>query len=296
MAIRIVSVPSENAITGQDRLKRWNALGPQWGPRGFIASVKNSSRDVSVTWIRRISQRFDYNRTGAAGRSSRSSALATLFVWTALIAAERGFMPLDHSFFEECLKKARNGDDFARNRLFEACRSCVAIAARVHLHRRLQSKFDPSDLVQQSLLDAHCGFEDFQGGSPAEWLAWLKQIVKHNAMDADKRFRQADRRDLRREFPLQFFDSTGTKAEVPLVDPGPSPSQFASKGERELQLAAAIEALPDDYRQVILLRNLERLPFDRVAERMNRTRGACQMLWMRAVEQLRLQLNGEAFP
>jgi len=205
-------------------------------------------------------------------------------------------MPLDHSFFEECLKQARNGDVVARNRLFEACRSFVAIAARVHLHRRLQSKFDPSDLVQQSLLDAHCGFEDFQGGTPAEWLAWLKQIVKHNAMDADKRFRQADRRDLRREFPLQFFDSTATNAEVSLVDPGPSPSQFALKGERELQLAAAIEALPDDYRQVILLRNLERRPFDQVAERMNRTRGACQMLWMRAVEQLRSQLNGEAAP
>jgi RNA polymerase sigma-70 factor (ECF subfamily) len=117
----------------------------------------------------------------------------------------------------------------------------------------------------------------------------LKQIVQHNVVDVDKHYRVPDRRDFRRELPIS--DPTLNCADWSLADPGPSPSQLMSKAERELQVAVAIESLPDDYRQVVLLRNLERLSFDDVAQRMNRTRGACQMLWMRAVEQLRTLLN-----
>ena len=44
--------------------------------------------------------------------------------------------------------------------------------------------------------------------------------------------------------------------------------------------------LPADYQEVIILRNLERLPFDEIAERLGRSRPAVQMLWMRAIRKL----------
>ena len=198
-------------------------------------------------------------------------------------------MSAESSQFAGWLTLARQGDEAARNRLFEACRSFVAVTARVQLHRRLQTKVDPSDLVQQSMLEAHRGFENFRGRTPEEWLAWLKQIVQHNVLDVDKHYRGTNRRDLRRE--RRISDPTLSHADCSPADAGPSPSQLFSKAERELQVAVAIESLPEDYRQVVLLRNLERLSFDDVAERMNRTRGACQMLWMRAVEQLRAKLS-----
>lgn len=186
---------------------------------------------------------------------------------------------------------ARQGDESARNHLFAAGRSFAAIIARVQLHRRLKTKVDPSDLVQQSLLEAHRGFDDFQGQTPHDWLAWLKQIVTRNALDADKHYRGAACRDLRREQPqMASGDSNGT-AHCSPIDPAPTPSQFLSGCERELRLAEALEQLPNDYRQVILLRNVERLTFDQVASQMNRSRGACQMLWMRAVDQLRTRLQ-----
>ena len=52
-------------------------------------------------------------------------------------------------------------------------------------------------------------------------------------------------------------------------------------------LAAALAELPSDYQEVIVLRNLERLPFDEVGRRMDRSRPAVQMLWMRAMKKLR---------
>lgn len=200
-------------------------------------------------------------------------------------------MNLDSSCFAEWIAKARQGDQSARNRLFATCRSFVGVMAQLQLNRRLHAKVDPSDLVQQSLLEAHQGFDQFQGATPAEWLAWLKQIVRHNAIDADGHYRQTECRDLRKEQSFTFNDSADSQHQWHFTSPDPSPSQNLAKVEREMQMAAAIEALPADYRQVILLRNLERLSFEDIAKRMNRTRGACQMLWMRAIEQLRTELN-----
>jgi RNA polymerase sigma-70 factor (ECF subfamily) len=67
---------------------------------------------------------------------------------------------------------------------------------------------------------------------------------------------------------------------------GESPSAAAVRNEDELQLAAAVGQLSPDHQEVILLRNLQRLPFDEVARRMNRSRPAAQMLWMRAIQKL----------
>jgi RNA polymerase sigma-70 factor (ECF subfamily) len=200
-------------------------------------------------------------------------------------------MSADASQFAVWLSRARQGDESARNHLFAAGRGFAAVIARVQLHRRLETKVDPSDLVQQSLLEAHRGFDDFHGQTPGDWLAWLKQIVTRNVLDADKHYRGAARRDLRREVSQAAVgDSNGTANWSP-VDPAATPSQLLSGCERDLRLAEAIERLPDDYRQVILLRNVEQLPFDQVASQMDRSRGACQMLWMRAVDQLRTLLQ-----
>ena len=61
--------------------------------------------------------------------------------------------------------------------------------------------------------------------------------------------------------------------------------------EREFQVADALTRLPEDYQEVIVLRNLERLPFEEVAQRMGRSRPATQMLWMRAVRKLQEELG-----
>ena len=59
------------------------------------------------------------------------------------------------------------------------------------------------------------------------------------------------------------------------------------KQSKSVLVREAIERLPDDYRDVIVLRNLQRLPFDEVARRLNRSRPAAQMLWARAIQKLR---------
>lgn len=72
-----------------------------------------------------------------------------------------------------------------------------------------------------------------------------------------------------------------------LADQHRSPSSEADHHETLVELANAIASLSPEYREVIVLRHIEGLPFAEVAARMERTPGATRMLWMRAIERLR---------
>jgi RNA polymerase sigma-70 factor (ECF subfamily) len=72
-----------------------------------------------------------------------------------------------------------------------------------------------------------------------------------------------------------------------LPDRGPSPSEEYAKREQAVMFADALSGLPDDYREVLVLRNLEGLPFQEVAQRMGRTVDSAEKLWLRAIDRLR---------
>src|SRR5207244_11199289 len=69
-----------------------------------------------------------------------------------------------------------------------------------------------------------------------------------------------------------------------------SPSQVAMRKERVLILADALGRLPDDHREVLVLRHLEGLDFPEVAERMGRSHGAVRVLRTRPLQKLRDEL------
>ncbi len=187
----------------------------------------------------------------------------------------------------ELLRRARAGDSAAQDELFAKCRAYVAVVARAQVESWIRSKVDASDLVQQTLLEAHRGMANFRGTTDAEWLAWLRMILSHNAADYVRRYRGTAERPRRRELPFdpQQGDDSRRFVREP-SDPGESPSEIVLRREREIEVANAVARLPQDYQDVIQLRNLQRLPFDEVARRMGRSRPATQMLWMRALRKL----------
>ncbi len=191
----------------------------------------------------------------------------------------------------ELIERARRGEDEARDRLFALCRSFVGFVARSQVESSLRAKVDASDLVQQTMLEAHRDFDHFQGTSEKEWLAWLKKILAHNAADFVRHYRGTAKRQARREVPFRDpADSLSLGAAEPAA-PDRTPSQEFLQLDNELRVTAALAELPEDYQEVIVLRNLQRLPFADVAERMGRSRPAVQMLWMRAIKKLHTVLE-----
>src|SRR6516165_6145009 len=85
---------------------------------------------------------------------------------------------------------------------FRRYHSYLCFLARLQLDPRLLGKLDPSDIVQQTLLEAYADREQFRGTTDNQWLAWLRQLLAHNLTDALKAFRQA-KRDVGREQALE---------------------------------------------------------------------------------------------
>ncbi len=193
----------------------------------------------------------------------------------------------------ELIELARGGDAGSRDRLFEMCRNYLALVARSQVETWLRVKVDASDLVQQTMLEAHRDFERFEGGSEQEWLAWLRGILKHNAADFVRQYRGTAKRQARREVRFRDpADSRSPGAPEPAADDA-TPSQEFLQLDNELRVTAAVAELSLDYREVIVLRNLQRLSFNEVAQRMGRSRPAVQMLWMRAIKKLQEAMGGQ---
>lgn len=196
----------------------------------------------------------------------------------------------------DLLNRARTGDDTARDELFARCRTYVGVVARAEVESWLQAKVDASDLVQQTLLEAHREMDQFRGSTEGEWLAWLRRILSHNAVDFVRHYKGTAKRQINREVRMHAPTADNSLGRTLDLSAGiETPSELVIRKEREIEIAEAISELATDHQEVIMLRNLQRLPFNEVAERMGRSRPAVQMLWMRALRSLRKILeNGSS--
>src|SRR5512146_1404232 len=102
-------------------------------------------------------------------------------------------MPQPQPTVSELINRARGSDPQALDQLFARCRPYLGLAARSRIESWLKAKADASDLVQQTMLEAYRGFNRFEGQTEAEWLAWLRRILEHNAADFVRRFHGAKR-------------------------------------------------------------------------------------------------------
>jgi RNA polymerase sigma-70 factor (ECF subfamily) len=194
---------------------------------------------------------------------------------------------------EQLLQEARAGDAATLGRLLELYRRYLALLARVQIGQRLQGKVDASDLVQETFLEAHQNFDRFQGASEAQLVRWLRQILAAKLADLLRRYLGTRGRDVRLEREIaDAFDHSSAVLDRGLVAPQPSPSQQAVRREQAVLLADALGELPDDYREVIVLRHLEGLTFPQVARQMGRSQDSVEKLWMRALMRLRQLLGG----
>jgi RNA polymerase sigma-70 factor (ECF subfamily) len=193
---------------------------------------------------------------------------------------------------EQLLIRARREGGPALGELLELYRHYLCLLARAQIGRRLQSRLDPSDLVQEAFLAAHRDFAGFRGTTEAELVAWLRQVLAARLADQVRRHLRARRRDARLERHLAHELGQSSQAlEHQLAAPQSTPSNQAARRERSVLLAEALKGLPADYEEVIVLRHLEGLSFAEVAGRMGRSVDSVEKLWVRALARLRRALG-----
>src|SRR5262249_54075812 len=180
------------------------------------------------------------------------------------------------------------GDGPALGQLLEKYRNYLGLLARVQISRRLQSKIDAADLVQETFLNAHRHFNQFRGITEVELAAWLRQILAANVANLVRHYFGTQGRDVRLEQELvDELDQSSHAWNLGLIAVQSSPSQRAARREEAVILADALAKLPEDYAEVIVLRQLHGLPFAEVASRMGRSVDSVEKLWVRALVRLR---------
>jgi RNA polymerase sigma-70 factor (ECF subfamily) len=184
-------------------------------------------------------------------------------------------------------------EDVPRKRSLEEFRSYLLLLARMQLAPGPRYRIDPSDIVQQTLLEAHAKADQFHGDDSG-LAAWLRQALVNNLRDAWRGLRQG-KRDIRREQALgDAVEQSSAQLARILVAPHSSPSQRAVRNEEILRLADALLQLPDAQREAIVLHHLQDCSLSETARSLGRTDAAVAGLLQRGVKKLRaIMTSGE---
>jgi RNA polymerase sigma-70 factor (ECF subfamily) len=165
----------------------------------------------------------------------------------------------------------------------EGYRDYLRLLARQQIDPRLHGKFDPSDVVQQTMLEAHQAWRTYRGKTSGELAAFLRRILANNLADALRKYGAAARNvDVEKA-----LDHSSIRLEAWLAAEHSSPSQKAMYHEQLQQLARALAQLPADQRTAVELRHLHGCSVAEIAERIGRSETAVGGLLRRGLKRLR---------
>jgi len=185
------------------------------------------------------------------------------------------------------IQAARAGSREALGNALETYRNYLLLIAERELGDDLRAKGGASDLVQEAFLEAHKDFARFQGETEADLRSWLRTLLLNRLSKFARRYRQTQKRGIGSEVPLDANQERGAG----LAGDEPTPSKMLMAGEHAQAVQLALERLPKDQREVILLRYQEQLTFEEVGRRMDRSADAARKLWWRALVRLQEELE-----
>jgi RNA polymerase sigma-70 factor (ECF subfamily) len=167
----------------------------------------------------------------------------------------------------------------------------LLLLARVQLARQKLADMDASDLVQQTFLEAHRDRQRFLGSTAEELFAWLRKILHHNFLDACAKAR-AGKNDIARKVLEADLTQSFVGLDELLVAPLTSPSERALRNEQLTQLAEALDRLPEQQREAVVLRHLAGLSLKEISQRLQCTPAATAGLLFRGRQRLQEMLGG----
>ena len=189
----------------------------------------------------------------------------------------------------ELLDRARRGMPDAVGCIFEAARGHLLDLADRELPHDLRAKLGPSDVVQETAVEMQRDFGRFTGTTGEELFAWLREILKHNVVDAVRRYRDTRKREVGREVRISLSPSRDDQGFAAV---GRLPEGSAIRREEAALINGVLARLPADYRRVLELRYWHGLSFVAMAPRLGRSPDAVRKLWYRAIERLHGELGG----
>jgi RNA polymerase sigma-70 factor (ECF subfamily) len=169
-------------------------------------------------------------------------------------------------------------------------RPLLRALAESQLHNNLRKKFDPSDVVQQTLLNAVASESPCRGEGDAAKIGWLKAILQ-NVVNGIARSYHRDRRNVDLERGLGSASETSSPFDV-AVDQT-SPSARIQNEELQQQISRAIGVLTEEQRQAIVMRYWQDRPLSEIATALGKSPDAVAGLLYRGMKLIRREMASE---
>jgi RNA polymerase sigma-70 factor (ECF subfamily) len=185
---------------------------------------------------------------------------------------------------QELVTLAKEGDKSALNHLYRVYAERVRWMIRLRMSKELRSKLESMDLVQETLIHALNGLDDFTYKNEGDFVRWLSKIAENELRGSLKKL-HADKRDIRKEIRLDNCEPTtgGGLAGAPGPVDLTTPSAIMSRREELDKLEKAIDKLRPEYREVIVLAKIEGLSYREISERLGKSDDAVRKLVSRAI-------------
>jgi RNA polymerase sigma-70 factor, ECF subfamily len=193
--------------------------------------------------------------------------------------------------FDVLLSRAKAGDPDALGCLLQTYGAYLRVIAGSLLRSNSRASVDISDVVQETNLKACDVFATFQGSEEPQLVAWLRKILVNLVLNHRKKSGALVHRPGSLDLLLERACENVHEA---LRSPGSTPSAQASRREQAVLTANALESLPADYQQVLVLCYLDKVSHKEVGRRLGCSEGASRMLLMRAAQALEHKLRERA--
>jgi RNA polymerase sigma-70 factor (ECF subfamily) len=185
----------------------------------------------------------------------------------------------------DLLRQAQRGDRLALDRLVRLYESRVRRMVCMRLGSGLRARLESSDILQETFAAAIRDFDRFDVRDNGSFINWLARIAERKLCDAADHF-GAQRRDVAREVPLASSDGSSSFGPILRAD-GPSPSEQVSRNEQIELIEGCLAEMPEEYRELILLRDYAGASWEAVAEATGRpSAAAARMKYAAALREL----------
>jgi len=200
-------------------------------------------------------------------------------------------MSSDRQTDRQLIAEAVTGDPDALTRLLQ--QQAPSLRQALRADNAWLSHLDLADVLQITYLDAFLHIRRFDPDQADSFGGWLLRIARNNLRDLQRELAAAKRSPPENRVALDREQSRVALLKT-LSGTSATPSRVAASREAGTLLAQAIERLPEDYRAVVQLYDLDGRPVDEVAEQLGRSKGAVYMLRSRAHDRLRAILGTES--
>ncbi len=189
------------------------------------------------------------------------------------------------------LRRVASGEQSARDELFARHRDRLRRMIEVRMDRRIGRRVDPSDVIQEALIEATRLLPDYLERQPVLFYPWLRRIAWKSLARLHRTHAQTGKRDVGQEVDIGLPDDSVMELAQIIVAPGTNVVKKRVQEEMYTRVRIALDRMKRQDREVLILRYLEDMTVREIAESIGISEGAVKMRQARALQRLTRSLS-----